>query len=614
MAAFDPSAYFQQQFDSLSKQARSTNLALVAQVKPKLLTLLQQYKLKLPLATHQERTIEAGTLLASNLGEHETALRQCFTPILETANTKGLAAKGLNALRLRVQADFGSVECSFQLLMARDARIEHDHSTKTVCDLLRRVREGLGACVKHEELYWLVLNGTRLAYKLCATLMRPERAADAIETLGWCALCMEGMLPLLAPRFCSWRVQLYTALCHCYEAAGMPDGAAKAVAHALERHEWLKKLDRHDPVPQTAETDALYRSVERQLGALQFKYTTCREPAGAVKAFDLEAAFGSSAEAQLTCLLEALSDYTSDHRPLAHAPPTDERVELVKELFECAMERASPALGSLMTHEEAKASVAAAQEVKAAADVAARDTAKASKDTAAAKAAADAAAGEDGVAADDPLTTSAAEALAASEEATAAAEAAATALDEVVEAEKVAAEAAATAQEALPLPVHVALLRVACKSELWDNVDIMAPSAKVRQLVSTHRPLGHPILATFPALLACSPRGRWVETARAAGACGQGTSSAHRKHAGGRWRRHGDDGAARGGVRVQPSELQRWGEHAVLHRSGCDHRTQGRGRQRIAASVGYTGRARGRRHVDRCLPPECLPGNGRRRR
>ena len=104
-----------------------------------------------------------------------------------------------------------------------------ESKTKTVRDLLRRVREGLGACVKHEDLYWQVLNGTRLAYRLCTTLMRPERAADAIETLAWCALCMEGMLPLLAPRFCEWRVQLYTALCHCYEAAGMLDGAAKAV-------------------------------------------------------------------------------------------------------------------------------------------------------------------------------------------------------------------------------------------------------------------------------------------------------------------------------------------------------------------------------------------------
>ena len=76
--------------------------ALKGTIKPKLLTLLQQYRLKLPLAVHQERTVEAGALLAS-LGEHETALRQCYSPILATASSEGLAASGMNALRLRVQ-------------------------------------------------------------------------------------------------------------------------------------------------------------------------------------------------------------------------------------------------------------------------------------------------------------------------------------------------------------------------------------------------------------------------------------------------------------------------------------------------------------------------------
>ena len=319
-SAFDPTAYFQSQFDILRKQAasRATHPALKATIKPRLLTLLAQYRLKLPLAVHQERVVEAGILLAS-LEEYEAALRQCFTPILQTANgPDGLAAPGLDALRIHVQADFGSVGCSFELLMARDAHIEHAASTATVRDLLKRVRVGLDACVKHESLYWLVLNGTRLAYKLCSTLFRPERSAEAIETLAWCALCMEGMLPLLAPRFIEWRVQLYTALCHCYEAAGMVDGAAKAVAHALERHHWMKKLDRHDPVPQAAETDALYTRVERQLGALQFKYTTCTQLGADLSSAALEPMFGPTTAAQLACLLEVRGLCPSSAFPPTH--------------------------------------------------------------------------------------------------------------------------------------------------------------------------------------------------------------------------------------------------------------------------------------------------------
>ena len=75
-SGFDPVSYFNQQFDLLRQQVASsdTSEALRATIKPKLLTMLSQYRLKLPLAMHQERTVEAGGLLAM-LGEHETALR-----------------------------------------------------------------------------------------------------------------------------------------------------------------------------------------------------------------------------------------------------------------------------------------------------------------------------------------------------------------------------------------------------------------------------------------------------------------------------------------------------------------------------------------------------------
>ena len=54
----------------------------------------------------------------------------------------------------------------------------------------------------------------------------------------------------------------------------MVAGAAKAAAHALSRHEFLKNLDKHDPghpeIPQT-EVVTAYKHAEH-LGALKFKY------------------------------------------------------------------------------------------------------------------------------------------------------------------------------------------------------------------------------------------------------------------------------------------------------------------------------------------------------
>ena len=383
-AGFDAAAYFERQFRKLEQVAASGTPALKATVSQSLLDLLSTYRLKLQLGVYQTRLVRAGSILAS-LGDHQLALSQCFGPILGTAK---LEAKGVGAVRLRVLADFGSVGCSFALLQQRDPSIDLAASTVTVRTLLKRVREGMAACAKHESLYWLVLNGTRLAYSLCTPLMRPERAAEAVETLGWCALCMEGMLPLLASRFLPWRVQLYVALCHCYEAIGMPQAAAKAVAHALSRHEQLKALDKHDPVPPTAAMQADYEKAERSLTALQFKYTTCLGPDAVHDASLVEAlptTFGEDAAPQLAALVEALCDYTAAGRVLTPAPPAEARAALVRELVSAAMALAAPLVALMTTREEAKATAEAAVEAAATA----RETAASAAATAAEGAAAE---------------------------------------------------------------------------------------------------------------------------------------------------------------------------------------------------------------------------------
>ena len=100
----DPVKYFVRRFDEI---AASAHMA-APEVPEKLLGLLSQYRLKLPLAMYQERLVKAGVVLAS-IGALETALSDCFTPILN----QPLAAPGMDALCLRVQAELGSVDCSF---------------------------------------------------------------------------------------------------------------------------------------------------------------------------------------------------------------------------------------------------------------------------------------------------------------------------------------------------------------------------------------------------------------------------------------------------------------------------------------------------------------------
>ena len=48
--------------------------------------------------------------------------------------------------------------------------------------LLSRATAAMTPCLRHEPLYWLVFNGTRLCYKLAVAMMRPVRA---VPCLAW---------------------------------------------------------------------------------------------------------------------------------------------------------------------------------------------------------------------------------------------------------------------------------------------------------------------------------------------------------------------------------------------------------------------------------------------
>ena len=279
MSSFDPAKAFQREFDEIRKTARTGGAAAKAPLKQRLLALLDLYRLKLPASMHQTRTVEAGSLL-HGLGEQEAALAHCFAPILRKAADDELADSGTTAVQLTTLAEYGSIEASWALLLRRDAWLLHGDSQETTRQLLARLTGAMRSCLPHEPLYWLVFNGTLQAYRMCTALMRPERAAVAIEPLAWCVLSMEGMVALLQPRFLRWRTTMYVALCHCYEATGQHDGAAQAAAHALEHLATQRKLDRHDPVGPSAKMLRRYRYAETALGALRFKYEALKGGGG----------------------------------------------------------------------------------------------------------------------------------------------------------------------------------------------------------------------------------------------------------------------------------------------------------------------------------------------
>ncbi|KAL1512237.1 hypothetical protein AB1Y20_005499 [Prymnesium parvum] len=496
MSKFDPAQHFEKEFQKI--KADMNKPSQHASIQPRLVGLLDRYKLKLRPAVHSQRLLEAGKMLLQ-LGEFAAALRDCFDPVIKrTADEEELGLHGVDALQLRVCAEFGSVEASFTSLMRRDVSVTHSESAETMRALFGRARDAVTSCLKFEKLYWVVFNGTRLIYKMASTLMRPERAVDAIEPLAWCALCMEGMVPLLSLDFLPCRVQLYSALCHCYEAAGMLGAAQKAVLHAKEHLESLQKLDKHDPVPPSPEMRAIYSVAERKYAALATKYAwllSASEPVATpaappstgkpskggkgqpkfeetkpestatttVRGVELSS-FGTTLEEQLSALLEAMHDYSSTAHPLAHAKPKEDRASLLHDLVHGAFSLAKPSVEAFNT------AIAADRTLKDAVAAAEAATAERNQKISEAVVEDEATGGEEDAANEAVESTETVDAVEA-------------ALAEEKSARENAAGAQAAADEAgkaLPMRLHLELLKACHRFEAWEQVDALLPSARVR--------------------------------------------------------------------------------------------------------------------------------------
>ena len=339
MSSFDPKAAFQAEFERIKLAASRRQPAKEKEkLKPLLLELLQKYRLKLPLEMVQERTVEEGAVLHS-IGEHEAALRSCYDPILAAAADGGLALAGAEAIRLGVEAEYGAVTCSFALQQARDPCVHDAASTATVGALLKRLVAAMRSCTADPNLYWLVFNGTVRIYEVCRALMRPERAGGAIEPLAWCALCLEGSVPLLQPRFLKWRVQVAVALCHCYEATGQREPAQAAAAHALEQLAAQRALDRHNPVPPKKKLVARYEAAERKLRALKLKYEWLGGGGGGERrrrlpraggAKEAAAADGGGADAAAPIIGAASRSRASEATPSRSSPRCSKRCKTMR--------------------------------------------------------------------------------------------------------------------------------------------------------------------------------------------------------------------------------------------------------------------------------------------
>jgi len=200
----------------------------------------------------------------------------------------------------------------------------------------------------HEQLYWLVHNGTLRIFQVVDKLATAGCCAEALPYILFAAKAHEMPLQLSSPEFLPWRCQLYAAAVHCYRAAvasGVQPAAVTATALAflqdgLAELDKVIKVQALDPVPPPPEVTAALQAARAYLQLLKF-------------AFEQAEGGQAKASAQICDLLPSLGDFSAQLKVLLDVlmagsmqQPLEQTVlpEHLQPLLEAAAQLAAPSL------------------------------------------------------------------------------------------------------------------------------------------------------------------------------------------------------------------------------------------------------------------------------
>ncbi|XP_063073867.1 cilia- and flagella-associated protein 54 [Engraulis encrasicolus] len=178
--------------------------------------------------------------------------------------------------KLTLRALQGQCVCLFHLERAR-GRDPGLHTVHKMLSLLGFLRTMMQALLPHEDLCWMVYNGSLYIYDICKYLMGASRHAQALEFLLWSCLCFEMCIPLASPRFLSWRSSLYCAASQCYYEGQNPLQGEVFARRALMKVTELAA--QHDPL--SVAEHAAFKEAAIKLATMVFKrsvYEPRRKP------------------------------------------------------------------------------------------------------------------------------------------------------------------------------------------------------------------------------------------------------------------------------------------------------------------------------------------------
>ncbi len=312
------------------------------------------YAGRLPLYASVPRILACGDRLF-RLQQYQLALQACYKHVralnLNTTRENITRMDGLARLSAHVQACFGCAACEAALLLTADPQMKHPDTLQWLVQSLSQLRASIALALPDERLYWLVLNGTVHIYTSAKAVIGAGFAEQALPALVFCIKAIEGHVAFAAPKFLTWRTQLYTWAVYGLVDCQAVDQARTLLTDGLKRIDQLLALQKLDPVPPAPHVQAAFSAARAALLGLQLRVevaaggpvapvlaqisaSTAAAPGG-------PAAAAEAALAGLAAMLEAM------HAPQRRTVRTEPPDAPLKELFDAAIAAAAPLVSGL---------------------------------------------------------------------------------------------------------------------------------------------------------------------------------------------------------------------------------------------------------------------------
>ncbi|XP_007232340.4 cilia- and flagella-associated protein 54 isoform X1 [Astyanax mexicanus] len=163
-------------------------------------------------------------------------------------------------------------ECLCEFYLEREQySAPHKSGVQKLLAILAFLRLMMQAIMPHENLCWILYNGSLHIYNICRFLMSVSHSAQALEYLLWACVSLELSIPLLMPRFLPWRATLYCAVCECYYDGQAGVQAEVFARRALGKISELATLEDMSGSLSSAETQRAFKEATIKLAVMVFK-------------------------------------------------------------------------------------------------------------------------------------------------------------------------------------------------------------------------------------------------------------------------------------------------------------------------------------------------------